>query len=64
MAVSLNHCTPLHLSLKLCNGFNRQKQDNDKIKGHLCLCREDSLKEKYNTEYYKTYFYVIFRACK
>ena len=26
-------------------------------KGHLCLWREDSLKEKYNTKYYKTYFY-------
>ena len=31
MAVSLNYCTPLHLSLKFCNGFNRQKQENDKI---------------------------------
>ena len=32
MAVSLNYCTPLHLSIKCCNGFNRQKQENDKIK--------------------------------
>ena len=32
--------------------------------GHLCLWREDSIKEKYNTKYYKIYFYVIFRACK
>ena len=32
MAVSLNYCTPLHLSLKFCNRFNRQKQENDKIK--------------------------------
>ena len=32
--------------------------------GHLCLWREDSLKEKYNTKYYKIYFYLIFRACK
>ena len=34
------------------------------IEGHLCLWREDSLKEKYSTKYYKIYFYVIFRACK
>ena len=34
------------------------------IKGHLCLWREDSQKEKYNTKYYKIYFYVIFRECK
>ena len=33
-------------------------------KGDLCLWLEDSLKEKYNTKYYKIYFYVIFRACK
>ena len=33
-------------------------------KGHLCLWREDSLKEKCNTKYYKIYFYAIFRACK
>ena len=26
-------------------------------KGHLCLRREDSLKNKYNTKYYKIYFY-------
>ena len=32
MAISLNYCSPLHLSLKFCNGFNRQKQENDKIK--------------------------------
>ena len=32
--------------------------------GHLCSRREDSLKEKYNTKFYKIYFYVIFRACK
>ena len=32
MAVSLNYCTALHLSLKFCNRFNRQKQENDKIK--------------------------------
>ena len=32
MAVSLNYCTPLHLNLKLCDKFNRQKQENDKIK--------------------------------
>ena len=32
MAVSLNYCTPLHLSLNFCNGFNRQTQKNDKIK--------------------------------
>ena len=32
MAISLNYCTPLHLSLKYCNRFNRQKQENDKIK--------------------------------
>ena len=43
MAVSLNYCTPLYLSLKLCNRFNRQKQENDKIKfwksgpSHLCI---------------------------
>ena len=34
------------------------------LKGDLCLRREDSLKEKYNTKYYNIYFYVIFRACK
>ena len=34
------------------------------IKGHLCLWREDSLKEKCNTKFYKIYFYAIFRACK
>ena len=33
-------------------------------KGHLCLWREDSLKEKYNTKYFKIIFYVIFRVCK
>ena len=32
MAISLNYCTPLHLSLKFCNAFNRQKQENDQIK--------------------------------
>ena len=32
MAVSLNYCTPLHLSVKFCNRFNRQKQENNKIK--------------------------------
>ena len=32
MAVSLNYCTPLHISLKFCNRFNRQKQENDKTK--------------------------------
>ena len=32
MAISLNYCTPLHLSLKFYNGFNRQKQENDKMK--------------------------------
>ena len=30
------------------------------LKGHLCLWREDSLKEKYNTKYYKTYFLCNF----
>ena len=30
------------------------------IKGHLCLRREDSLKEKYNTKYFKINFYLIF----
>ena len=28
------------------------------LKGHLCLWWEDSLKEKYNTKYYKIYFYL------
>ena len=32
MAVSLSYRTPLNLSLKFCNRFNRQKQENDKIK--------------------------------
>ena len=43
---------------------DRQACISGKTKGHLCLWREDSLKEKYNTKYYKIYFYVIFRACK
>ena len=34
------------------------------FQGHLCLWRKDSLNEKYNTKYYKIYFYLIFRACK
>ena len=33
-------------------------------KGHLCLWREDSLKEKYNTKYFKITFYLIFRVYK
>ena len=33
-------------------------------KGHLCLWWDDSLKKKYNTKYYKIYFYLIFRAWK
>ena len=33
------------------------------LKGHLCLWREDFPK-KYNTKYYKIYFYLIFRVCK
>ena len=32
MAVSLNYCTPFHLSLIFCNIFNRQRPENDKIK--------------------------------
>ena len=32
MAISSSYCTPLHWSLKLCNRFNRQKHENDKIK--------------------------------
>ena len=32
-------------------------------KGHLCLWREDSLKEKYNTKYFKIIFYLIFCVC-
>ena len=32
--------------------------------GHLCLRREDSLKEKHNTKYYTIYFSLIFRVCK
>ena len=32
MAISLNYCIPLHLSLQFCTGFNRQKQENDQIK--------------------------------
>ena len=32
MAVSLNYCTPLRLSLNFCNRFHRQKQENDEIK--------------------------------
>ena len=32
IAITLKYCTPLYLSLKFCNGFNRQKQKkNDKI---------------------------------
>ena len=34
------------------------------LKGHLCLWREDSLKEKYNTKYFKIIFYLIFRVYK
>ena len=32
MAISLNYCIPLHLSLKFRNGFNSQKQENDQVK--------------------------------
>ena len=32
IAITLNHCTPLYLKLNFCSGFNRQKQENDKIK--------------------------------
>ena len=34
------------------------------MKGHLFLWWEDSLKEKYNTKYYKIYFYLIFHVIK
>ena len=34
------------------------------VKGHLCLWREDSLKEKYKTKYFKIIFYLIFRVYK
>ena len=32
MAVLLNYCTPFHLNLNFCNRFNRQNQENDKIR--------------------------------
>ena len=35
---------------------------NLRSKGHLCLWREDSLKKKYNTKYYKIHFYLFFRV--
>ena len=48
------------------SGFNYATSDqSDKIfllpsnKGHLCLWREDSLKEKYNTKYFKITFYLF-----
>ena len=46
--------------------FNRKLSVTLKmnLKGHLCLWREDSLKEKYNTKYFKIIFYLIFRVCK
>ena len=33
-------------------------------KGHLCLWREDSLKDKCNTKHFKINFYLIFSVCK
>ena len=41
----------------LCISFVKILQrDSSKNKGHLCLWREDSLKEKYNTNTSKLFF--------
>ena len=37
---------------------------NPLYKGHLCLWREDSLKDKCNTKHFKINFYFIFSVCK
>ena len=37
----------------LQQGYQYHKLRKTFSKGHLCLWREDSLKEKYNTKYYK-----------
>ena len=41
-AITLNYCTPLYLSLNVCNGFNRQKQKKGqdkilKVSFYLCI---------------------------
>ena len=57
--------TTLDIQANMSTRQQIEKENIDKHRqGHLCLWREDSLEEEYNTKYYKIYFYVIFRACK
>ena len=58
--------TEKHVSTCIKNLNSKKATGVDSVppKGHLCLWWRDSLKKKYNTRYYKKYFYLIFRVCK